>query len=321
MGTPKFKSEKTKFEPVLKAIDKMVTLLKEEEESDRKKKDECEDGRMDDTRKAALAARDIDDKTDAIVTLEGEIKDIEAEIKSLLAQKKKTKEELDEATKIRKDQNEAWKLTAKDDKDAMDLVKSATNVIKNFYKDKGLMLAQQHGAAGSKKQPAETVAGEAPPPPPATWENPEYGGKTGESTGIIALMEMVYEDIEKDWKTAKKEEEEAEKEFQTFKKESEDEMKALQEEADKQDGIKGDKIQKKADTTKERGLKKEGLDKLTKKIEDINPGCEFFTVNYKMRVSNRHIEIDGLVKAKAILEGGSFSEGPDPSREIKPGDA
>merc|ERR1719145_455242 len=41
------------------------------------------------------------------------------------------------------------------------------------------------------------VAGQAPPPPPTTWESP-YGGKTGEATGIISVLEMVQEDIDKD---------------------------------------------------------------------------------------------------------------------------
>ena len=52
------------------------------------------------------------------------------------------------------------------------------------------------------KQPVTGMdAGDAPPPPPPTWEG-GYGGKTGESQGIVAIMEMVYEDIVKDRKDA-----------------------------------------------------------------------------------------------------------------------
>jgi len=40
-----------------------------------------------------------------------------------------------------------------------------------------------------------------------------------------------------------------------------------------------------------------------------------------MRTSNRQIEVDGLNKAMAILQGGTFDAAPDPNREIKPGDA
>jgi hypothetical protein len=74
-------------------------------------------------------------------------------------------------------------------------------------------------------------------------------------------------------------------------------------------------------TKKARRTEKQALDAMLTKINDINPNCEYFEVNYVMRRTNREIEIDGLQKAKAILEGGVFDEAPDPSREIKPGDA
>merc|ERR1719198_2757837 len=77
----------------------------------------------------------------------------------------------------------------------------------------------------------------------------------------------------------------------------------------------------KSNTEKERGTKKGELDNLLDKIAEINPNCEYYEVNYPMRTKNRQIEIDGLNKAKAILQGGVFDEGPDPNHEIKPGDA
>lgn len=55
-------------------------------------------------------------------------------------------------------------------------------------------------------------------------------------------------------------------------------------------------------------------------IAAAEPGCNFFVVNYAVRRSNRHIEIDGLIKAKAILRGAKF-DALDENREIKPGDA
>merc|ERR1719198_1851049 len=84
---------------------------------------------------------------------------------------------------------------------------------------------------------------------------------------------------------------------------------------------KGEAETMKTDTEKLRLTKKGELDTVLDKIHDVNPNCEYFEVNYVMRRENRHIEIDGLQKAKAILEGGVFDEAPDPNREIKPGDA
>jgi|Transcript_42148 hypothetical protein len=290
------KSVKTQFKPIIEAIDKMLKLLKEEETKDLETKESCEEDRMEDTRKALVAGRDIDEKSDKITKLEEEIKDLEEQIKALLEHKKKVQEELDKAEEIRKDENAAWVITDKDDKDAAAVVKDATEVLKNFYKDNfSLLFAQQ----------PKVVAGEAPPPPPATWEEP-YGGKKGESTGIISILEMVHEDIKKDRAKAKDEEDKAQTEFDQFKTESEKQMEDLQTQADKKEGIKGKKETERTDTITERETKFGEWQSIMKKMKDIAPDCEYYAVNYKIRSANRHIEIDGLNNAKAILEGASF---------------
>merc|ERR550514_1384671 len=101
----------------------------------------------------------------------------------------------------------------KDDKDAAATVQSASDVLEKFYKDNKLVFIQKQPVSGM-------AAGDAPPPPPATWEG-DYGGKTGESQGIVSIMEMVHEDIEKDRADAKADEDAAQKEFDAFKKDSE----------------------------------------------------------------------------------------------------
>merc|ERR1719174_3227484 len=98
-------------------------------------------------------------------------------------------------------------------------------------------------------------------------------------------------------------------------------MKDLNGERERTEAAMGDAEEDKTNTGKQRGTKKGELDGVLKKIKDINPNCEYYEVNYPLRVKNRQIEIDGLNKAKAILKGGKFDAGPDPNREIKPGDA
>merc|ERR1712217_416294 len=84
------------------------------------------------------------------------------------------------------------------------------------------------------------------------------------------------------------------------------------------EGEKEGKIQ----TTKgERRDKKGSLDSVIESIKSAEPGCNFFTLNFSLRSSNRQIEMDGLEKAKAILSGASFADPADPNRELKPGDA
>jgi len=293
-GAAEPKSVKSQFKPILEAIDKMVKLLQEEETKDLETKETCEEDRMKDARDALVAGRDIDEKSDIITKLEEEIKELEEQIKTLLEHKKKVQEELDAADRIRKDENAQWLITDKDDKDAAEVVKEATEVLKTFYKENFNLL-----------QEPKVVAGEAPPPPPATWEEP-YGGKKGESTGIISILEMVREDIKKDRSKAKDEEDKAATEFDEFKADSEKQMEDLQSEADKKEGIKGKKETDRTDTIKERETKFGEWQAVMKKMKDIAPNCEYYAVNYKIRAGNRQIEIDGLHNAKAILEGASF---------------
>jgi len=304
-------SVKTKFGPVLAAVDKMITLLKADEEKDLDIKQTCEKDRMANTQKAIVAGREIDDNTDTIVRLSEEIAKLTQEIADLQAEHDKVKAELKKATQMRADEKAAWKKADADDAAAAETVASAKAVIENFYKDNKLVLVQKKAGA---------AAGEAPPPPPATCGG-DYGGKTGESTGIVALLGMVHEDIVKHQATGKAEEDQSQAEFNKFKKGSDDQMNELNSDMNARSATKGKKETSKQDTTKSRGTKKGELDATMALMKSINPNCEYYAVNYPLRRTNRQIELDGLQKAKAILKGGTFDKAPDPDREMTVGDA
>jgi len=308
-------SVKTKFDPIIKAIEKMVKQLQDEENVDLETKQTCEKDRMADTRDAIVASRDIDEMTDAITKLTEEIAQCEKTIEELVAEHKKAKEALAKAQRMRDDENRAWKVTDADDKAAAETVLSARDVLEGFYKENNLALMQK------AQQPVSGMdAGDAPPPPPPTWEG-GYGGKTGESQGIIAIMEMVHEDIVKDRADAKADEDNSQEEFDDFKKDTENKMGSLKAEKEATEKRLGQAETDKTTEEKSRATQKGALNTVLEKINSINPNCEYYEVNYPMRTQNRQIEIDGLNKAKAILQGGVFDEAPDPNREMKVGDA
>jgi len=307
-----FKSVKGQFGPILAAIDKMIALLKSQEQKDLDTKQTCESERMTNTRSAIVDSREIDDQTDKMASLSTHIAECEKNIAELQDEHTKTKDALAKAQTMRNDENAEWKKTDNDDKLAAETVKGARDSLAKWYADNAFVQVA--------KQPVEASAGEAPPPPPPTWEA-DYGGKQGESQGIVAIMDMVHEDIKKDRADAKSDEDASQKEFDNFKKDSEDKMKELKKEEQAQDKSKGKAMQEKTDTEKLRRGNKNSLDSTLETIKSIDPNCEYYEVNYPMRRKNRQIEVDGLEKAKAILKGGKFDAGPDPNREIKPGDA
>jgi len=293
-----------KFDAVIKSIDTMIATLQADEKKDLENKQNCESTRADDTREALLAGRDIDDKTDAITSLNGKIKELNKELDETTAELKAATDEINEAKKIRDAEHAEWKISDAEDDEASVTVGSAMEVLTKFYKDNKLMLAQQ----------------EPPPPPPATWDG-AYKGKTGDSAGIIGILKICQEDIDKDRSTAKADEGKAQAAYDKARAAFETQEKALKKAIGSLEGEIGAAETEVEETTKARATKHGEMEATLTKIQNANPGCDYIEVNYPMRVQNRQIEIDGLLKAKAILQGAAFSKPDDPSREIKPGDA
>jgi hypothetical protein len=306
-------SKGSHFDEVLKAIDEMVHVLYEEEHTDLETKENCEADRAFNTREAAIISRTMDELTEKINKLNVEIEETKATIKDREATVVATEKALDEATKMRDAEHMEWQETDHVDHMAHDTVLNARDVLQGFYTDNGLMLVQK-----GKRQPA-VVAGAAPPPPPGTWDAP-YGGKTDESTSILSILDMIADDIGKDIEKAALAEHKAEEDYITFAEESHAQLNALGQEIMDLQSVQADKEDQVTVNTEGRLAEHNELNAVMQLLKDAKPGCDFFTINYPSRVSNRQIEIDGLQKAKAILTGASFSA-EDPNREIKPGDA
>jgi len=286
------------FDKVIKKIDDMLELLKEEEDEDQKIKEDCEKTRAEDTGNAVVLSREMDDLSDKVEKLESEIEDIVKEVEEKTEEIKEIKKELKEATKIREEETAEFKQNKKDDEEAAVLVGNAKKVLTDFYKENAFL--QQQPQFVSK-------AGDAPPPPPKTWDEP-YKGKQEQSQGIVEILELIEEDIKDDISNAEKAEKEAQDKYDKLKEESEKSINDLEEAVDKLNKDKATKEDDVADAKSERQTKEGELKSLLKKIKEVEPGCDFFAVNFKTRSANRTLEIEGLTKAKAILEGAKFPE-------------
>jgi len=261
---------------------------------------------MTDSRDAIKAGRDIDEMSDKITKLQSDIKEIVDEIDEKNVEIKKITEEMKEAATLRTQENEDFKRSKADDERAVEVVKSAKGVLESFYKENNLVLVQH-----AKRVPTVN-AGEAPPPPPQTWDEP-YGGKSQESGSIISILTLIVEDIQKDMSKAASEEEEAAKAFKQGKEEFEAQKTGLDSDIATLGGTKGSKEEDIQGTKTTRKTQKQELDNYMQKMADAEVGCDYIAINFGIRKKNRDVEIDGLSKAKAILEGGAF---PDKSEAL-----
>jgi len=297
------------FDEVITSITEMITLLKTQTEEDLTTKEQCETDRMADSRDAIMASRDIDEMSDKKIKLTGEIAEIVSEIKDKEDEIVKITAEDAEAARLRGQDNEDWVRSNSDDERAAQVVQSAKEVLENFYSENNLNLVQK-----GKKQP-EVTAGEAPPPPPSTWDAP-YSGKQQETGSVVQILTVIKEDIEKDMAKAKTAEDEAQTEFNTQHTEFETQRDGLNDDIATLDGTKGSKTEEIQTTKENRKTKKQELDNFMSKMNDAQVGCDYITVNFDSRKKNRDTELDGLLKAKAILEGGAFPELLDTKHDI-----
>merc|ERR1719235_330243 len=245
---------------------------------------------MENTKVAKKKSQEIDDKTAFITRKNAQI----AELKQKIANVVKNIKDL-EAAKA-------------DDVAAAGLVQKTMDVLKKFYEDEGLALAQAHTShkRAHEVQAPTVVAGEAPPPPPPTWSEP-YGGSPGESNGIQAILQMIVDDIDKDISTAQAEEDESQSEFDAYKSDTEDTISGLEDIKNGYEDEIGDKEGDIEVAKGERSDKKKILDDTMAYLKTIAPSCDYMAVNFELRKENRAEEIEGLAEAKAALQGGSFS--------------
>jgi len=276
------------IDEVIEAIDDMIESLKEEEAEDLKVKEKCEDERADDTKEARDLSIKIDDFTDVITRKETKIAELKVEIEKLEADIVQMNKDLKEAKRTREDEKAAFESSLADDEAAAKLIKQAKDTLADFYKENELTFIQKK------------AAGAAGPPPPTPEGS--YGGAKGESAGIQAILQMILEDVEADIDKAKKAEKEAIKEYKKFKKDTEDAIEDANKTIEDHEGEVA-KCEETIESTKEeRTSAKDSLDSVMKEIVVKAPNCEFMTVNFDVRVKNRQMEIDGLLKAKTILK-------------------
>merc|ERR1719424_2795669 len=178
------KTSKGHFADVITMIDEMTADLREEEQDDIDHRDRCEGKQNDNKNSKEDSQNAIDKAADKIKALEGAIKTKEDEIKQLgkdIAAAEKTQGEI---KKDRNDEKEVSKKALKDDQDAVALLDKAQASLEEFYRDTKAF-----------------VQIDAEPAPNTNFQDGDYKGSTGEARGVIGILEMLKEDINKQIKS------------------------------------------------------------------------------------------------------------------------
>merc|ERR1719474_803173 len=203
------------FDKVIRMCDDLVAELRQEQQDDIDKKEYCETQfDLADDKKKTLERAEKDAENaiakakEAIETLTDEIEALEKGIKDL-------DKSVVEATEQRQEANQEFKSLMAADTKAKEILRFAKKRLNKFY-NPTLALAQGRTAL---VEVGNHGAGQAPPgPPPDTWD--AYAKKSDESTNVVAMIDVLISDLDKEMTEAKAEEKNDQEDYETMMAES-----------------------------------------------------------------------------------------------------
>merc|ERR1719181_1054860 len=210
--------KKMGFDKVVKMIDDMVGVLKGEQAADDEKKAYCEAefDKAEDEQKALK--RSILDAEKAIADAKETLFTAKDDIKALADGIKELDKSVEDATEQRQQENAEYKELMAGNTAAKELLLKAKNRLNKFYNPK---LAKFVQVKVHRAEPGPA------PEAPAAFEK-----KGEESNGVIALMDGLVRDLDKEMQVAETEEKDAQADYETAmedsKKKRADDSKALE---------------------------------------------------------------------------------------------
>jgi peptidoglycan hydrolase CwlO-like protein len=320
------KGRKVSFDKVIKMIDEMVALLGEEQKTDDDKKEKCEadiDATEDKHKELNVAIADLDkaieETKESIATLTDEIAALTKGIKDL-------DKSVAEATENRKEDHEDYVTNMAANNAAVELLGMAKNRMNKFYNRKmykappkrelteeeritvnmGGTLAPTEapgGIAGTGVTALQTAG--APPPPPETWG--AYSKKSEESNGVLAMIDMLVADLEKEIQEMEFNEKDDQAEYEKMIEESADKRARDSKSLTDKEAAKADAEASLLQLKEENKAKMMENMHTMETLRDIHLDCDWLLQNFDTRKEARAGEVDALKKAKAVLSGADFS--------------
>jgi len=291
------------FEKIIKMIDELVVTLKAEQIEDDTKKDYCEAefDKAEDKKKSLLQGES--DLEAAIADGEESIATLKTDLEALADGIVKLDKDVAEATEQRKEEHDDFVTSLAGNNAAVDLLGLAKNRMNKFYNPKLYKSPPkreveflQIRAISKKDEPA--------PPPEA---DVTYKKSGEESTGVIAMMDLMIKDLDQEITESEVEEKDSQKDYEQFMNDAQNkraqDSKAI---TDKTSAQAESETQLEADKDSLKSTLYQQMEN-EKFIGALHAECDFLIRYYDLRKEARTGEIDALSKAKDVLKGADYS--------------
>jgi len=283
------------FDAVVTSIDKMMQILREEEQDDIEHRDRCQGSEN----KNKNDMEDLDhsiEKTDkALERMGNDATDLRNKVSNLEGDINATQEDMAEVLKLRNKESAAFVQSLQDDTDAVALIKKAVVTLTQFYKRNNIPLAEL------QEEPEYSV--DPDKAPETSWSGKEYGGRSSESGGIIAILSMIAEDLQIEMKDARAEDATAQKEYEGQRgamKTALDAQLTTKVATEKELAELKSQIQ---DSEEFKNRESTDLAGETEKKAALSTDCAWVETHFTTRRDSRKAEMQGLTDAKAYLAG------------------
>jgi regulator of replication initiation timing len=319
---------KVDFSKVIKMVDDMVALLKKEQADDEKHKTYCEGefDTSDDEKKETT--RKLESLTSAISEMKDEIAAVSEEIKSLNAENVELDKAVAEATEQRKEEHSDYTEKVQLNEAAIQLIFKAKNRLQKFY-NPGMHVKPKEREMTREEELAVAAGGEKPDltqPPvfvqvrkhqqsptselnpgeaPETFEG-DYKAKGQKSNSIMALMDMLTKDLEKEITEAEHMEKTAQKEYTELVADAQEtraqNVKSITDKEASKANVEGKLEEAKTSHI----VTADQLEQIKNYIADLHQSCDFIMAQFEFRRESRTQERESLENAKAVLSGASY---------------
>jgi hypothetical protein len=305
------------FEKVTKMIDEMVDNLHKEQQGDDSKKEYCETSfdEADDKKKAL--SNTISDESAAIANAEETIATLSSEIKALTAGIAELDKSVADATDQRKQEHADFTEMMALDTQAKKLLGAAKNRLNQFYNPK-LYIAPKRDIS-EKERVYETVVPVVPAfvqvasrtddavaPPPA----PEVafgGSKSQESNSVVAMIDLIVGDLDKEMTEGQTSETDAQKDYEATMADAKAKRASDSNAVAEKEGTKANLEAEAQAHNDEKDAATKELAAHSEYIAGLHAECDWLVEHHQVRKDARTSEVESLKNAKAVLAGADYS--------------
>jgi hypothetical protein len=306
------KSKKVDFSKIIKMIDDMVVILKKEGEDDVKVREDCNNSFNEAEAEEKELNHDIEGLTAEIDDQAGVVSaqtDIIAKAKEDIAA---AKEAMAEATEQRKADNAEFVVAVDLNNQAVELIQKAKDKLNTYYNPQLVTTEapvapsdEDQIVQGAGFQEGAALVQKLPDGAPEVFSG-DRKNKGQKGASVLALMDMLANDLNKDTQAMEHAETVAQKDYEKL---SEDLARQTAESTKAQSDAEASKASaEEAKLTAESTLdmKNTDLTDLKQTVADLHAKCDFILEAFEERKAARENEVAGLTKAKAILSGAKF---------------